>query len=255
MVVSVVLATFLAGAVESIETLTVVLAAGLTRNWRSAWAGVIAGLGVLSLAVAVLGRVALAWIPLSLLNVVIGVFLLLFGSRWLVKAMLRYAGRQPLRDEQQIYQKTVGTMSRATPVASGFDRAACAATFAATLLEGAEVAFTVISFGSLGTGLLPFSVLGSLCGIASVATLGWAFRRPLVKAPENAMKYLVGLMLTALGTLWTGEGVGIHWILGPASYFGLLAVYVGFSAIVIWLVRERPADRHAWQVPAERMDQ
>lgn len=233
MIGSVLLATFLAGVVESIETLTVVLAAGVTRSWKSAWLGVGTGVLLLTLIIAIMGRLILSVVPVSLLNVIIGLFLLLFGMRWLVKAILRYSGRKPMRDEGAAYQKSLHTMKNQAKPQGAFDAVAFSATWGATTLEGAEVAFTVISFGSLDAHMMPYSVLGAGLGIAVVFVLGLILRQPLTRAPENGIKFVVGVMLSALGTLWTGEGMGIRWILGPGSYLALLTLFLVFSLIMI----------------------
>ncbi|HBQ95273.1 MAG TPA: hypothetical protein DD856_09705 [Sulfobacillus sp.] len=238
MVISTLLATFLAGVVESIETLTVVLAAGLSRNWKSAYFGLLAGILTLALVILIVGKVVINVLPLHLLNVVIGLFLLLFGSRWLVKAVQRYGGAKTLRDESEAFERMSSKLSRDEQriTAWEIDRVAFSATYGATVLEGSEVAFAVISFGSIAH-MMPYALIGSAAGIVAVAFLGMMFRRPLASAPENGIKYVVGVMLTALGTLWTGEGVGVHWVLGDASYPGLLAVYVLFSIALILIVK------------------
>lgn len=236
MVISTLLATFLAGAVESIETLTVVLAAGLTRNWKSAYLGALAGVLTLAVAILVVGKIVISVVPLHLLNVVIGLFLLLFGSRWLVKAIQRYGGMKPLRNETDAFEKTSSKLSREGPKNSRMDRVAFSVSYGATLLEGSEVAFAVISFGSIAH-MMRYAVLGSAAGVVVVTLLGMAFRRPLASFPENGIKYVVGIMLTALGSLWTGEGVGVHWIMGIGSYPVLLGVYLLFSLMLIQVVK------------------
>lgn len=240
MIISVLLATFLAGVVESIETMTVVLAAGLTRSWKSAWLGVGAGAIFLAIVIAIVGRLILTVIPISLLNVIIGLFLLLFGMRWLVKAILRYAGRKALRDEGAAFEKSIKAM-KTEKKSDGFDGIAFSSTWGATILEGAEVAFAVISFGSLGAHMMPYSILGAALGIVFVVIVGLAFRRPLTNAPENGIKFVVGVMLSALGTLWTGEGMGLHWVLGAGSYLGLLALFLVFALIMIQIMKRPTA--------------
>ncbi len=238
MVLSILLATFLAGAVESIETFTVVLATGLTRNWKSAYLGLLAGILTLAVAILLLGKMVMGILPLHLLNVVIGLFLFLFGSRWLVKSIQRYGGLKKFRDEREAFEKTFVKLSHSGPKNSRVDRVALSITYGATVLEGSEVAFTVVSFGSFAD-MMKYAVIGSATGIIAVALLGFIFRRPLQSLPENGIKYVVGVMLTALGTLWTAEGVGVQWILGKGSYFGLLVLYLLFSLILIVIMKSR----------------
>lgn len=238
MILTTILSTFLAGVVESIETYTVVLAAGITRGWMSALFGVLAGIAVLATAILTVGRVLTTIIPIGLLNVIIGTFLLLFGSRWLVKAILRYGGRKTLRDESNMYQKTHQRLQAERgkhPVT--FDRMGFVATFGATLLEGAEIAFTIISFGAVGH-FLNDAILGAAIGIIFVILLALVLQKPMAKAPENGIKFVVGIMLTALGTLWTGEGLGMAWAWGQASYVALISLLVAFSFIVIYTLRQ-----------------
>ncbi len=239
MVISTLLATFLAGVVESIETLTVVLAAGLTRNWKSAYLGLGAGIVTLTFAILLVGKIVIGILPVHLLNVVIGLFLLLFGSRWLVKAIQRYGGVKAFRDEGDAFERTWVKLSHEESKKSRVDRVALSVSYGATVLEGAEVAFTVISFGSIGD-MMKYAVIGSGAGIILVAFLGIIFRRPLASLPENGIKYVVGVMLTALGTLWTAEGVGVRWIFGGGSYLALLVFYLLFSITMIVMLKSRP---------------
>jgi len=226
----------LAGVVESIETLSVVLATGLTRGWRSAWTGVVGGLLALSLVISGVGSLFHAVIPIRFLDMVVGLFLLLFGLRWLVKAILRYGGRIALRDEMNVFNTTIRQLQMDGESQRKWDSLGFSMVFGSTVLEGAEVVFTVISFGSVGK-MMPDAILGSLAGISLVLILGVLLRRPLVRAPENGMKFTVGIMLSALGTLWTGDGIGIRWILGNISYLALLTVYLLVSVGIIASLR------------------
>src|SRR5579863_10047893 len=89
---------FLACAVEAVEALTIVLAVGVTRSWRSTLTGVGAALAVLAALTAALGP-ALTALPIDVLRVVVGALLLIFGLQWLRKAILRASGLKALHDE------------------------------------------------------------------------------------------------------------------------------------------------------------
>lgn len=231
-----VVAAFLASMVEFVEALTVVLAVGVTRGWKSALAGTGIALLVLGLLVVVLGP-ALSRIPLQSVQLVVGVLLLLFGMRWLRKAILRSAGVIPLHDETAAYAKETEAM-RATPrAASAWDSIAILAAFKITMLEGIEVVFIVIALGAGGAGLLMPAIGGALAALAVVIVLGLALHRPLSTIPENALKFVVGLLLSAFGTFWTGEGLGVAW---PGADWSILALIAGFglaAALALWFAR------------------
>jgi uncharacterized membrane protein len=218
-------AAFLGSLVEAVEALTIVLAVASVRGWRPAALGAAAGLGLLALIVAALGPL-LDRVPLHLLQLMIGVLLLLFGVRWLRKAILRAAGLIPLHDEEAAY--AAGTAELREHRAR-LDWLAGLASFKAVLLEGLEVVFIVIAVGG-GRGLLLPASMGALAACGLVAIAGFALRRPLARVPENTLKFAVGVMLSAFGVFWTGEGLGIAWpgadlaILGFAALFLLVAV-------------------------------
>ena len=221
------LAAFSASAVECVEALTVILAAGTVRGWRDTLLGVAAALGTLLVAVAVFGA-ALARVPLDLLRVVVGVLLLLFGLRWLLKAILRGAGVVPLRDEAAAFANQLTSLRRHGAV-RGWDRVAFGVAFQITMLEGAEIVFVVIGVGAGETGFLPAS-FGALAALLLVAAIGVLVRRPLSRVPENGLKLVVGVLLSALGAFWFGEGIGIEW---PASDWSIPALIGGFLAAAL----------------------
>jgi uncharacterized membrane protein len=203
-------AAFLASLVEAVEALTIVLAVATVRGWRPAGLGAIVGLGVLALIVAGLGPL-LELIPLNLLQLAIGVLLLLFGMRWLRKAILRAAGIVPLHDETAAFAaETAGLREQAARHATRLDWLAALASFKAVLLEGLEVVFIVIAVGA-GRGLLVPASAGALTACLLVAVFGFAVHRPLARVPENTLKFAVGVMLSAFGVFWTGEGLGVPW--------------------------------------------
>ena len=231
-----VLASFLASLVECVEALTVVLAVGSVRGWRSALAGAAAALALLTALAVALGP-ALTRVPLRAVQMVVGVMLLLFGLRWLRKAVLRAAGLIPLHDEEVAFAKNTAAMKRAR-VARGWDRVALAAAFNITMLEGTEVVFIVIAFGAGGTGLLGAAALGAAIAAMLVIVLGAAVHRPLARVPENTLKFAVGVLLAAFGTFWLTEGAGIEWP-GPASANPDMAIpllVVVYLGVALWLV-------------------
>ena len=233
------LASFLASLVEFIEALTVVLAVGSVRGWRSALAG--AGIAALVLVglIAIVGE-SLMRIRLETIQLVVGILLLLFGLRWLRKAVLRSAGVIPLHDEAAAFTREREAMRR-LGAGGGWDRAAFAATFQITMLEGIEVVFIVVAIGAGGTGLLLPASLGALAALLLVVGLGVALHRPLATIPENGLKFVVGVLLSAFGSFWVGEGLGLAW---PGDDWSILALVAGFLLVALAAVplcrRSRP---------------
>ena len=224
-------AAFLASLVECVEALTVVLAVGSVRGWRSALEGAAAALGLLAAIVAVLGP-ALTHIPLHLVQLVVGAMILLFGLRWLRKAILRSAGLIPLHDEQAAFQREAAAMRRAGR-APGRDKLAFTAAFHITMLEGTEVVFIVVALGAGGTGLLLPAGLGAAAALLVIVALGAVLHRPLARVPENTLKFLVGILLSAFGTFWVGEGAGFAW---PGSDLAIPCLMAAYLAIALCLV-------------------
>lgn len=203
-------AAFLGSLVEVVEAFTIVLAVGTVRGWRPALVGTTAGLMLLAVIVLALGPV-LDRVPLQALQLVIGVLLLLFGLRWLRKAMLRSAGVIPLHDETAAYAKEAAALSP-DPERAGdhLDWIAALVAFKAVVLEGLEVVFIVIAVGA-GRGLLVPAGLGALAACGLVLAIGFIIHKPLSRVPENTLKFGVGIMLSAFGLFWTGEGLGVDW--------------------------------------------
>ena len=219
------LAAFLASLVEFIEAMTIVLAVGATRGWRSALCG--AGLGgvVLLALVAILGP-ALLEIPQRALQLGVGTLLLLFGMRWLRKAILRSAGVIPLHDEDAAYAKAAAGLGGAAAMA--WDSVAITTAFKITVLEGIEVVFIVIAVGAGGPAPLAAAAAGAAAALLVVVLLGFALHRPVASIPENTLKFLVGILLCAFGTFWAGEGMGLDW---PAADWSVLLLIAGFLAV------------------------
>jgi uncharacterized membrane protein len=229
-------AAFLSSVVEAVEAFTVVLAVGTIRGWRPALTGAAAGLAVLASLVIVLGP-ALNRIPLEWLQLLIGVLLLLFGMRWLRKAILRYAGLIPYHDETAIFAAETRDLA-VIPGRSRAEWVALITTFKAVLLEGLEVVFIVIAVGA-GPGLLWPASIGAATACALVLGAGFFLYRPLARVPENALKFGVGAMLSAFGVFWTGEGLGIHWPGSDLALVGFILCFLSVSALLVQLARPR----------------
>src|SRR5205823_4298274 len=193
-----------------VEALTIVLAVGTTRSWRSALTG--AGLAAVALAavIAALGP-ALTVIPLDALRVVVGALLLVFGLQWLRKAVLRAAGLKALHDEDVAYAAEVADARHALATEhAGLDWYSFTVAFKGVLLEGLEVAFIVLTFGT-ARHAVGWAALGAVVAVIVVVGAGVVVHAPLARVPENSLKFAVGVMLTGFGTFWGGEGVGVHW--------------------------------------------
>jgi uncharacterized membrane protein len=225
-----VLASFLASMVEFVEALTIVLAVGLTRGWKSSLLGTAAGVAALVALVAALGS-SLQSIPLAQLQLAVGLLLLLFGMRWLHKAVLRSAGVIPLRDEALEFSKRTQALQGSARAGGGVDGIGFLTAFKAVLLEGVEVVFVVVALGLKGGMLLPASA-GALLALLLVAVFGLLLHRPLARVPENTLKFSVGVMLSAFGTYWAGEGLGLAWPAADASVLFLIAAFLA----VAWLL-------------------
>jgi Ca2+/H+ antiporter, TMEM165/GDT1 family len=231
-------AAFLASLVEFVEALTVILAVGAVRGWRGAIAGAAAGVLFLLLLVLALGP-ALTRIPLRSVQFGVGFLLTLFGMRWLRKAILRAAGWLPLHDEERIYANQTAALRGLAGAEGAFDWVGSAATFKITALEGLEVVFIVIAVGAGGAGLLVPASLGAFAALVIVAALGLALHRPLAAIPENALKFAVGVLLSAFGTFWVGEGAGLRWPGGDMALAGLVAGFVAAALSAVFWLRRR----------------
>jgi uncharacterized membrane protein len=232
-----VLAVFLACAVEAVEALTIVLAIGVSRGWRSAVQGVAASLLALAVIVAALGP-ALTFVPLGVLRLVVGGLLLIFGLGWLRKAILRASGFKSLHDEDAIYARELAaarTAGRARRAAVD-DWYAFTLSFKGVLLEGLEVVFIVVTFGA-NQGSIPLAVLGAGIAVVVVAVAGIAVRGPLARVPENTLKFAVGVLLTSFGTFWGAEGAGAYWPGADAALLAVIAVIALTALVFVALLR------------------
>jgi uncharacterized membrane protein len=226
-------AAFLASLVEFVEALTIVLAVGAVRGWRGALTGSGAALLLLLLIVAILGPV-LTRIPVNVVQLLVGMLLLLFGMRWLRKAVLRSAGIIPLHDEEAAYEEETQSLRQFGRSAIGWDKVAIATSFKITMLEGLEVVFIVIAVGAGGVGLLVPASIGALAALACVVLLGILVHKPLTAIPENTLKFCVGVLLSAFGAFWVGEGTGLNW---PGEDWSLLILIAGFLIVALFSVR------------------
>jgi uncharacterized membrane protein len=228
-------AAFLASLVEFVEALTVVLAVGVVRGWLGALVG--SGLALLALAllVAAFGPL-LARVPLDLVQLAVGLLLLLFGLRWLRKAILRAAGFIALHDEAEAFARERVALRRQGSAATAWDPVAISAAFKIVMLEGIEVVFIVIAVGAGGPALLP-ATIGALAALAAVVALGVALHRPLARVPENTLKFAVGVLLSAFGTFWLGEGIGAVWPGADLSLLSLAALYLLVSLACVRIAR------------------
>ena len=228
-------AAFLGSAVESVEALTIVLAVGLTRGWRSPLYGTVVALIALAVLVLIFGQLIVTRVPELTLKLIIGTLIVLFGLRWLHKAILRSAGVIALHDENKSYEQTVNEL-RGSPLRQ--DWIAFTIALKGVFLEGMEVVFIVVAVGGTSGGL-PIAVAGGLLAMIAIAVIGVVVRKPLAQVPENTLKYAVGVILASIGTFWAAEGMGATWPLDLVSILGIAAIYFGASRVAVMMIRRR----------------
>jgi Ca2+/H+ antiporter, TMEM165/GDT1 family len=240
-------AVFLASAVEFVEAFTIVLAMGVTRGWRSAVWGTVAGIAVLGVVTAAAGYALVEWLPESALQLVVGTLLLVFGLQWLRKAILRASGLKALRDEEESFRQEHETALAASGQRRlGLDWFAFVVAFKAILLEGLEVVFIVLTFG-VNADAVPEAAAAAAAACVLVLGAGAALHRPLARVPENAIKFAVGLLLATFGTFWAVEGLGVvtesreslEWPGGDAAILVLLGVWCAVSYRTVATLRRR----------------
>ncbi|MBO0828410.1 MAG: TMEM165/GDT1 family protein [Streptosporangiales bacterium] len=230
-------AVFVACVVEMVEATTIVMAMGFTRGWRSALLGTAAAIGLLAVVTAAAGYALTTWLPESLLQLVIGGLLLIFGLQWLRKAVLRSSGRKAIHDEVKIYRERAEQARAAGESRGSLDMFSFVVSFKGVFLEGMEVVFIVITFG-LNAGDIPVAVYGAAAAVVFVLLVAIATRKPLSMIPENLLKYGVGLLLASFGTYWSVEGLGLFRagsgsLAWPGHNFAILGL------IVVWFVLTR----------------
>jgi uncharacterized membrane protein len=236
-----ILTVFIACVVEAVEALTIVLATGLTREWRSTFQGMAAALVALAVITAAVGP-AVSYLPLTALRVVVGALLAIFGLQWLRKAVLRATGYKALHDEASAYLREVAAAEAAGRQARRGvnDWYSFTLAFKGVLLEGLEVVFIVITFGDNQKNI-GAAVIGAAAAIIAVTIVGIAVRAPLTKVPENWMKLAVGVMLTSFGTFWGAEGAGVRWPGNDAALLVVIPVVAAVAAACILWLRSRKA--------------
>ncbi|MCL6446439.1 MAG: hypothetical protein K6T83_23835 [Alicyclobacillus sp.] len=235
--------SFLGTAVEFVGALTIVLAVAAVKGWRSAVAGIAAGIVLLAIIVGALGPLLLTYVPLDVMKVVLGVLLLLFGLRWLRKAILRYAGYKAIHDEGEAYQKEL-QRQRSSGTKQGFDAFGFVTVLNGVFLEGLEAVFIVLTMG-LTAKALGSAVWGAVAAVVVVFLIGVTLRKPLQFVPENTMKFVVGIMLSSFGTLWVAEGAKAVWWHSDVSVLILMAVYLLFSYVAVQLMKRAKRVRAA----------
>jgi uncharacterized membrane protein len=235
------LSVFAACAVEAVEALTIVLAVGVTRSWRSTFTGVGAAAVVLAALTAALGP-ALTALPLNVLRVIVGGLLLIFGLQWLRKAVLRASGFKALHDELENYDEERSAASAAGAVGPGFDAYSFTIAFKGVLLEGLEVVFIVLAFGANQHNI---GLAAAAAGVAVVVVVvaGFVVHAPLARVPENALKFGVGVMLTSFGMFWGAEGAGADWPGGDVALLAIIPLTVACALGLVVALRRRSAPR------------
>jgi uncharacterized membrane protein len=237
-------AAFLASAVEFVEAFTIVLVVGITINWRSSLVGAFAAAVTLAAIVGTLGVALVKYVPLNDLRIFVGIVLILFGLKWLKKAILRYSGLKALHDEEAIFEETMAELrARGDTVAPRIHPFGVALSYKAVLLEGLEVAFIVITFGSSiqaasGNGIGSAAIGAAIAGVL-VITAGVLVKAPLTKVPENTLKFVVGIMLTSFGTFWAAEGFNYNWPLSDAFIPILAVIYLAASYLLILFLKQQ----------------
>jgi uncharacterized membrane protein len=247
-----IVASFTACLVECVEALTVVLAVGSSQGWRSALSGAASAIALLSMIVLLGGR-ALIRVPLQIIQLTVGLLLVLFGLRWLRKAILRSAHLLPFHDEAAVFTKSVSAYGFVSSRSGAWNSVAFATSFNITMLEGAEVVFIVVAIGAGGTNTLLAAGLGAMTALLVVTALGLVLHRPLTRIPENTLKFIVGVLLSAFGTFWLGEGMNLEWPGMDRFIPGLIAGYLA-AALVLVLICRRLSLMERGSIDADALD-
>lgn len=247
-----VLAVFGASTVEMVEALTIVVAAGVTRGWRSALEGAAAAVGVLAVIVLVAGVPLIRYVPIDALRVVVGALLLVLGLSWLRKSILRASGHKALHDEDVIFAATsaeLATGAGGNEKTGRRDTVGFAVAFKGVFLEGMEVVLIVVSLGA-SQHRLGIAAAAAGAAVVMVGTVGALVARQLSAVPENTIKVAVGIMLSSFGLFWVGEGAGVHW---PGNDLAILFSIALFSLVTVasiaWLRTVQPLGRESSPAP------
>lgn len=231
-------AVFLASSVEMVEALTIVLAAGTTRGWRSAFEGTAVAIGVLAVLVIGVGPALVTYVPISSLRLVIGALLLIFGLQWVRKAILRSSGLKAMHNEDEIFANQIKKLSSIPKNSKGRDSTGFVVAFKGVFLEGLEVVIIVLTLGATNHDL-GLAAVSALAAVVVVAIVGALVAKQLSKVPENAMKMGVGIMLISFGSFWSGEGLGVRWPASDASILVLIVLYAGLTLGLIKLLQSQ----------------
>lgn len=233
------ISVFLACAVEAVEATTIVLAAGTSRDWKSAWLGTLSGIATLGAVILVLGP-NISAIPRSALQLFVGGLLLVFGLQWVRKAILRASGFKALHDEEAIFKKELAAakLAKADQRFGVADWYAFTLSYKAVLLEGLEVAFIVLTFGTIQHKIVLASI-AALAAVVLVVIAGIALKKPLSQVPENTMKFAVGVMLTSFGIFWASEGAGAIWPHGDAALLVIIPAVFLFALALVRLLSNK----------------
>lgn len=237
----VVLAAFVATGVPWVEALTIVMAVGLFKGWRSAIVGVVGAFLVLVAVVGIFGVTAAAYLDTSIVHLLVGVFLLLFGLKWLHKAILRTGGVKSMPNEAKAFEAAREKLTASGERGLALDWGAAATSFSGVFMEGLEVVFIVLALGGLYS--VPSVLTGTGASLVAVGALGAVVRGPLTQVPENAIKYAVGLFLTSFGTLFAGQGVGVAWWHQDLAVLPLIGIYGVASLVFVLMLRREPRPR------------
>jgi uncharacterized membrane protein len=229
-------ANFLGTGVEFVEALTIILAVGAARSWKSSLLGAFTAILTLAALVAIIGLPLVNIVQIGYVQTLVGLLMLLFGTRWLRKAVLRYAGLKALHDEAAAYREELERQRKAGAVSSGIDRVAFSTSFSGTFLEGLEAIFIVITLG-ISTHSMKSSIIGAVLAIAVVFGLGLVLKSPLSRVPENTLKFVVGIMLTSFGAYWIGEGFGVHWPQQDVSILYIVLSLCLASGLLVYRVK------------------
>ena len=239
------LSVFLACAVEAVEATTIVLAAGTARDWKSALRGMWSGLFVLAIIIAAVGP-SISKLPVNSLRLVVGTLLLVFGLQWVRKAILRASGFKALHDEEKIFQEEIAA-ARMAKEGKRFgvpDWYSFTISFKGVLLEGLEVAFIVLTFGTI-QHKVGLASIAALAAVVIVAIAGILLKKPLARVPENSMKFVVGIMLSSFGIFWGAEGAGAIWPHADASLLGIIPFMALVSYLLVALLKAKRANQVA----------
>jgi uncharacterized membrane protein len=237
------ISVFLACAVEAVEALTIVLAVGYTRSWRSSFIGVGVAVLVLAILTAALGP-ALTSLPINVLRVVVGALLLIFGLQWLRKAILRASGLKALHNEREAYEEELAAARAAGAPDATFDPYSFTLAFKGVLLEGLEVVFIVLTFGA-NQHNVGLAAAAAGAAVLAVVLTGVAVRAPLARVPENTLKFAVGAMLTSFGIFWGAEGAGAHWPGSDAALLVIIPATLLLAVGMVALLRRRTGEAAA----------